>query len=162
MKYFKSIIFRMHAIFVLFRLLRPPYENKIHATGTGQVRETATVCDYTKVSCDQKVAEPRIRILCAFEIFCINSCSSLLANDPLKAKSRIFFTSCSILQALLNVLHEQVGNIKVDTHFHWHVLFFIQRQALHRPCFGANNCKTVKSIGNPNNIYYQGVRKSAG
>ena len=69
--YRKSRIFRVHVR--IFRMRRLPYENKMHAKGTKQVRESAAVSDSTKISCARKVGEPRIRKLSAHEIFWIYS-----------------------------------------------------------------------------------------
>ena len=52
---------------------RLPYENKMHAKGTKQVRESAAVIDCPKISCVRKVGEPRIRKLSAYEISSVYS-----------------------------------------------------------------------------------------
>ena len=55
----------------MFRTRWLPYENKMHAKGTKQIRESAAVSDCTKILCVRKVGEPRIRKLSAYEIFWI-------------------------------------------------------------------------------------------
>ena len=79
--YCKSRIFRMHVIFVYFRMWRLPYENKMHAKGTKQVRESAVVSDCTKISCVRKLREARMRKLSAYEIFWIYSIDLTLVNN---------------------------------------------------------------------------------
>ena len=75
-EYFVCMLFSYTSI--SFRRL--PYENKMHAKGTKQVRESAAVSDCTKISCVRNVGEPRIRKWSACEVFWIYSmitCKSL-------------------------------------------------------------------------------------
>ena len=71
--YCKSRIFRMQYFFCIFRTRRLPYENKLDAKGTKQVRVSAAISDCTKISCVRKVGEPRRRKLNAYKIFWIYS-----------------------------------------------------------------------------------------
>ena len=65
--------------FRTFRMRWLPYENKMHAKGTKQVKESAAVSDCTKMSCVRKVGQPRIRKLSTYEIFWIYStCNAVL------------------------------------------------------------------------------------
>ena len=72
----KSIIFRMHVIFVYF--VRGGFRMKIkymRKVDTKQIRESAAVSDCTKISCIPKLGSRAqdTKIECAYEIFWIYS-----------------------------------------------------------------------------------------
>ena len=69
-------------LFRIFRTRRLPYENKMHAKGTKQVRDSTAVSDCTEISCIRKDGEPRIQKLSAYEIFWIYSSEGNRQNRP--------------------------------------------------------------------------------